>query len=161
MDRDAARRGAQFRIAYWDRMISLAGLVNPQGQQKLRLGGGERNVWKKQRRQIEAAIGAHSGTLTLDEADEVANRYAHWTVRYRFDWGRRDVRKAPIALQKLDKEICENGIWKLDVELRKQVEEVLLKDGDPSVAVDLRHSIETEAGRLAARLERATLIAGR
>jgi hypothetical protein len=157
MNRDEPRRGAQFRIAYWDRTISLAGLVNTEGQQQMLLGGGEGNLWKKQRRQIEAAVAAHSGSLTLGQADEIAKRYALWTVRYRFDWGRGDVRKAPIELQKLDKEICENGIWKLDVVLRKKIEKLLLRDGEPSAAVALRHSIETEAGRLAANLEQATL----
>src|SRR4051794_36165019 len=87
----------------------------------------------------------------MEEADKLAKRYALWTVRRKFAWGRYPADDAA-STRRIDQDIV-SGIYELDVVLRLEVEDVIGSGRqDSSRAGHLRSLIEACAGRMAAAL---------
>jgi hypothetical protein len=147
-------RSAEFRKAHWERAIDLAGLLEPDAQAQIRANAVKANVGKKRLRRLDSAIASHSGTATLEAVDRTAKRYSLLSVRRKLDWNPKAVlRQAPEGVRVVDRQLCD-GIWSLDVTLRKQVEALLTaKTQDPQRARALRYEVEKEAGALAATLD--------
>jgi hypothetical protein len=110
-------------------------------------------------RRLDAIIAAHSGTATLKLVDLTAKRYALWSVRRKFDWNKGPfIRRAPEGVRVMDRNLCD-GIWNLDVTLRRRVEALLTAESQepPEVvqprAGELREEVEKQAGALAASID--------
>lgn len=151
----AGRRVWWFDEAAQSRLIELAGLVDAEGQQQLResfeaTAGKKGALNKEERRKVEAELAAHTGNLTIAEAWTIANRYALWFSRNKFDW-RKGV---PPEVRELDGRIC-GGVTKLDVEIRRECEQLVLGTPNVAAADSLRSRAEAEAWQFATDLDTA------
>lgn len=143
MSMEERLRSAEFRLSYARRTVELVPFLSrPDREHVISWATGSH------RRKARKAAQCFAWRLTMIEADDIAKRYAFLAVRRKFDW--------PVAARDLSAEArvaldMSRGIWMLDVELRQQVEQVLITgEGDPMI---LRRSVEATAGRLAANLE--------
>lgn len=96
-------------------------------------------------------------SLSLEEIDRIAKRYAMWEVRRKFDWGQYspDISE---ATRTIDTGLY-RGMYELDVTLRRQVEELLRSRGEDKERADhVRTLVAAKAGALAADLDLRHLV---
>jgi len=122
--------------------IGRAGRSGPAANVKRAL---PRDQWRSAKGQRPAPF-----SIPLGELDEVAKRFALWSVRKQWDWDVVIPRASGIDSE-LGEQITDD-IWELDVTLRKSVEGAA-RAGDSNRARTLRPVIEGAAGELAASID--------
>lgn len=156
--RDTDRnRSAVFRKGYWLRVLELLPVMT-RAAQATALKNAANNVGRRQYRRYEAAASDGCGPLSIDDADRTAKRYALWLTRAQFDWPVQAATAPPGVVADVHAGITD-GIWELDVALRRDVEDLLKTDRqDAARAARLRSLIEAAAGSLAASLDVASTL---
>lgn len=151
MELDRKRRSLTFRIAYWARIQELVRLMTKDDQGRASSAAQDAGIDRRAMRAIRQATESGHGNLTLEAADAIAKRYALWTTKRKFDWGTYPPSVAADT-RVIDGQLT-SGIWRLDVELRREVESLLTDENrDVTEAAELRNRIEAAAGELAASL---------
>lgn len=115
------RRDVVFRMAYWERVEDLVGLLDQVGQQRALEAAKSAKLGRKTLQRFKKAMGSPSANImSLESADTIAKRYALWTVRAKFDWC-----DQPPEWNETTQRIHENltlGIYELDVDIRRAIE---------------------------------------
>jgi hypothetical protein len=148
-------------LEYWNRVVELVGLADSGAQLELLELAQRADADSAVRRLLREAMSERrTGPLTLTDVDGISKRYAFYFVRVAHDWGpnREYPPNTTNLAKRLDADIC-TSIWKLDVELRREVEAlVAARDAGASGLIDLRRSVESEQGSLAASLDVAATL---
>lgn len=135
-----AARSADFQAAYWDRIVELAQLMSDRDRRQA-TALAKRRIAKKIKRAKRG-----SDHLTLEEIDAIAKRFALWTVRRKFDWPNRMFRRQATAVQRNLHDALTSGIWKLDIGLRREIEDSLVS-GDRTLARNCGTGLNPKPGR--------------
>jgi len=117
-------RDVAFRQAYWQRVEEMVGLLGSADQNRAVQAAKAANLGRRAVNRFKGAAKESVGPLSLEWADHVAKRYALWTVRQQFDWGRYPP-DIPEGARRIDAELT-SGIYDLDVRLRREVENLAL-----------------------------------
>lgn len=142
---EAKLRDREFKVAYGLRVVQLAPFMRDEDRQRLE-GWAGRNGRAMARKTRKAPVASRTWLL-LEEADEIAKRYALWTVLKKFEWWRIEKDPSPEGHVALD---LLHSMWRLDVELRHRLEKRLLSGGDDPTL--LRYQAESAAGHIAGSL---------
>lgn len=150
--KERTRREVMFKQAVWQRAEELVGLLDSADQERLIENAKRTKLKRKTIKRFRQAADESQGPLSLETLSKVTNRYAMWTVRRAFDWGHYPP-GVDEQTRHIDAELT-GGIYEIDVNLRRQVETLLLSGAqDNERAEFLRSHIEGQAEAITAALE--------